>query len=378
MAANLVAAGYEVYGLNRSKGKEQAFIAAGGKAGYTLDELVRKADVVMTCLPMPADVEHVYLGPEGVLAAGRPGQILIDFSTVAPELSRRLAEAAGTRGMRFLDAPVSGGTTGAREGTLTVMVGGDRAAFDQVKSLLDTVGSHTHYIGPSGSGAVVKLLNQLMVGVHTQAVSEAFRLAEQAGVELPTLYELLSKSFAQSRIMDRHYVQYMAASRYEAGFALRLLHKDMRLVKDMANAYASPVPLAAEVLEILHKVGETDFAELDMAGLYAYHTRQEGETARLSPAPRESEANRRYFAVLLPMKDEEKSRIFRPQHLAYLEAMRVQNRIFVNGRFVDGSGGMVIYKAASEDEARSFAENDPYVRQGARSYEIHEWDLVLG
>lgn len=370
MARNLLKAGFDVYGFNRSKEKERSFIEDGGKAGYSLAELVRLADVVMTCLPMPEDVEQIYLGEAGVFAEGKSGLVAIDFSTVSPGQSKELAEAAAARGMHYLDAPVSGGTAGAKEGTLTVMVGGERSVFEQVQNVLGAVGSRTSYIGPSGSGSVVKLLNQLMVGIHTEAVSESFRLAEEAGVELSVLYDILSNSFAQSRIMDRHYRQYMAKEQYDAGFALKLLHKDMRLVRQMAGAYGLALPLGAEVLDILHRVKETTYSELDMSALFAYYQRAQG-------AGQKPEQKQRYFAVLLPMRDEEKSRQYRPQHLAYLEEMRRNNRIFVNGRFVDGAGGLVIYKAASMDEVRAIVENDPYVRLGARTYEIYEWDLVL-
>lgn len=365
MAENLLKAGYEVGGLNRSKGRERAFAEVGGRVGRTLSELAAEVDVVMTCLPLPEDVEHVYLGTEGIVANGSPRLVMVDFSTVSPALNKRIAAAAAERGMQYLDAPVSGGTVGAREGTLTVMVGGDEPAYRKVKQLLDVLGSRIHYVGPSGSGSAVKLLNQLMVGIHSQAVAESFRLAERAGLPPAQVYDILSGSFAQSRIMDRHYSQYMTADQYNAGFALKLLHKDVDLVARMADELGASLPLGTEVLGILRRAKETEWAERDMSALYKFQ--QE----------RQPEQRYNYFAVFLPMRDEELSRIHRPEHLAYLEQMRRQGRIFVNGRFVDGAGGLVIYKAASLEEARAIVENDPYVRHRARDYEIHEWDLVL-
>ncbi|MDF2714770.1 MAG: 2-hydroxy-3-oxopropionate reductase [Paenibacillus sp.] len=371
MSCNLLKAGHDVYGLNRSKAKERAFAAVGGRIGRSLPELAAEADVVMTCLPMPADVEEVYLGDEGVIAHGRPGLTLIDFSTVSPALNRRISEAAAARSMTYLDAPVSGGTVGARDGTLTVMVGGDEAAFVRVRPLLAAVGGRIHYVGPTGAGSIVKLLNQLMVGIHSQAVAETFRLAAQAGVGLAELYEILSGSFAQSRIMDRHYSQYIARDEYTAGFTLKLLHKDVDLAMQLAAERGARLPLGTEALCVLRLARETAWAEQDMAALYRVQAVREAG-AGVPPA-----AGNRYYAALLPMRDEEKSRIHRSEHLAYLEEMRRAGRIFVNGRFVDGAGGLVIYKASSLEEARAMVENDPYVRHGARSCEIHEWDLVL-
>lgn len=365
MARHLVKAGYDVYGLNRSKQKERIFAESGGIVGCTLAELAANADIVMTCLPMPEDVEHVYGGEGGILHNGKPGLIAIDFSTVSPSLSRALHEAAADRGMHFLDAPVSGGTVGAEEATLTIMAGGEEPVFAAVRNVLEVLGTNLHYVGKSGSGSVVKLLNQWHVGIHTQAVAESFLLAEKEGIALSDLYDMLSNSFAQSRIMDRHYRQYISKHSYKAGFALKLLHKDMKLANDMAEERGSELPVGREALHVLHKAIQTDAADLDMSALYAYGQKETKESGQ------------RYFAVLLPMLDEEKSVKYRSDHLAYLAEMRRQGRIFVNGKFKDGAGGLIIYKAHSYEEAEALAENDPYVKNRARTYAIHEWDLVL-
>ena len=133
MAANLVKAGFEVYGLNRSKGAEAKLAAAGGRIGLTRARLAAEMDLIVTCLPMPADVEDVYTAPDGLIPCGRPGLLLADCSTVGPDLNRRLYEAASARGIAYLDAPVSGGTAGAQAGTLSVMTGGDKEAFERAR-----------------------------------------------------------------------------------------------------------------------------------------------------------------------------------------------------------------------------------------------------
>lgn len=367
MAKNLLKAGYEVYGLNRSKAKEAAFAAAGGRTGFDLAALVQEVDVLMTCLPMPADVEEVYLGERGVVRNGRPGLMLIDFSTISPELGRKVAGAAAEAGMKFLDAPVSGGTTGAEQGTLSIMVGGEAEAYEQALPLFKAVGANIYHVGGTGSGTVVKLLNQLMVGFHTQAASEAMALADRVGVSKETLHQILSQSFAQSRIYDRHYTQFVAEDAFQPGFALNLLLKDLTLTEQMAADSGAALPIGSLVKGIIGAAVGAGLGDRDMSGMYLHMKRSE-----------ERPKQRKYFAVLLPMKDADKNATYRPAHLAFLDQQRELGRLFANGRFTDGWGGLVIYIAQDEEQVRQWVQEDPYIVHGARTYEIHEWDLVKG
>lgn len=367
MAHNLVKAGYEVYGKNRSAGKEAAFAELGGITGKTLKELAAEVDVLMTCLPMPADVEEIYLGPDGVIRNGRTGLILIDFSTVSPDLNQSIAAAAKDAGMAFLDAPVSGGTQGALQGTLSVMVGGEKTVYEQVLPLFEIVGKNIYHVGDTGTGTAVKLLNQLMVGIHTQAASEAMLLAEQMGIRKDMLHGILSASFAQSRIYDRHYTQFIEKEQYAPGFALELLHKDLALAEKMAKDHSVTLPVGSFVEDLLASAKEKGYAGQDMSSMFLY-MKERNQAA----------TERKYYAVFLPMKDMEKSIAYRPQHLAFLEEQRNQGRLFANGRFVDGAGGFVVYIGESEEQVKSWVEQDPYIIEGARGYEIHEWDLVKG
>ncbi|WP_248928158.1 NAD(P)-binding domain-containing protein [Paenibacillus hamazuiensis] len=367
MASNLLKAGYEVYGINRSKGREELFAQVGGKVGLTVRELVGQVDVIMTCLPMPADVEKVYLGPDGIVNSGRKGLTLIDFSTVSSELSVKMASAAEQAGMNFLDAPVSGGTTGAEQATLSIMVGGSKQIFDRMLPVLEKLGKNLYHVGDIGSGTVVKLLNQLMVGIHTQAASEAMILADKMNLPKHTLHRILSESFAQSRIYDRHYTHFVQKDQFQPGFALSLLHKDMALVKKMADESGAVLPIGAQVERLLGAAKVEGFGDKDMSGMYAY-LKENGRRFQ----------ERKYFAVFLPMKDAEKSQIFLPQHLAYLEEQRNMGRLFANGRFGDEWGGLVVYIACNEEEVRGWVSQDPYFIEGARDFEIHEWDLVKG
>jgi 3-hydroxyisobutyrate dehydrogenase-like beta-hydroxyacid dehydrogenase/uncharacterized protein YciI len=367
MAKNLLKAGHEVYGLNRSKAKEEAFAAAGGRTGLDLPALAQEVDVLVTCLPMPADVEAVYLGDRGVIQSGRKGLLLIDFSTISPELARKVGTAAAEAGMKFLDAPVSGGTTGAEQGTLAIMVGGDAEVYEQALPVLKAVGTNIYHVGSTGSGTVVKLLNQLMVGFHTQAASEAMALADRVGVSKEIVHQILSQSFAQSRIYDRHYTQFVAKDTYQPGFALNLLLKDLTLAEQMAASSGALLPIGSQVKRVIGAAVGSGLGDKDMSGMYLHMKQSE-----------ERQDQRKYFAVLLPMKDEEKSVRYRPEHVAFLDRQRELGRLFANGRFADGAGGMAIYIAQSEDEVRQWVQEDPYIVHGARSFEIHEWKLVKG
>lgn len=277
MARNLVKAGYEVYGINRSKGKEAAFAESGGKVGLSLRELAAKADVIMTCLPMPADVEQIYLGPEGIVANGRKGLTLIDFSTVSPDLCVSIASAAERAGMDFLDAPVSGGTVGAEQATLSIMTGGNKAVFDRILPVLEKLGKNIYHVGKVGNGTVVKLLNQLMVGIHTQAASEAMALADQMGLPKEMLHQILSNSFAQSRIYDRHFTQFVEKGEFRPGFSLSLLHKDLVLVKKMADDIGASLPIGAHVEQLIDSAKVKGLGEKDMSGMYLYMNEMNGQ-----------------------------------------------------------------------------------------------------
>ncbi len=270
MAINLVKANYEVFGLNRSKGKEQQFIDAGGKAGFSLQEIVQECEVLMTCLPFPEDVEKVILGEDGIVNNGRSGQVIIDFSTVSPTLNRKVFEQAEEKGMHFLDAPISGGNFGAEAGTLSIMVGGEKHVFDSMLPLFDVLGENIYHVGQCGSGSIVKLVNNLMVGFHTQAVAEALNLGEKMGVDSDVLFNILHASYAQSRVFDRHYENFISKNEYDPGFAMKLLHKDLRIAGELADEQNIPLPIGKELTDMLKKAMDSGHGDEDMSALYLY------------------------------------------------------------------------------------------------------------
>ncbi len=370
MSKNLMKAGYEVYGVNRSKPAEERFGQAGGKTGYSLSELAQEMDVIITCLPLPSDVYDVYFNESGLLKNARNGLILIDSSTVNPELNREIFEAASLVEIEFLDAPVSGGNSGAEAGTLSIMVGGNRWTFETVKPVFEAMGKRIDYVGESGSGSVVKLINQLIVGLHTQAVSEALALAKQTGLNIEQLVQILSASLAQSKILERHFSEFISKGDYAPGFALKLLNKDLNLVAELAEKSKVELPIGSRIKNLIQVASRSELGEEDMSAMLKFQLQRDEETRGSNPV--------KMFAVFLPMKDSEKSQKFRPEHLQFLEDKRNEGRLFANGRFVDGAGGLVIYQGRSKEEVEGWVKQDPYIIEGARNYEIHEWEMALG
>lgn len=369
MALNLHQKGFEVYGKNRSPERERMFAEKGGRTGFSLTHLALETDLVITCLPMPSDAEEVYLGENGLLASAGKGMILVDCSTVSPDLSRKLYRKAQAKGVEFLEAPVSGGTVGAEKGTLSIMVGGSEEAYRKAEKVFQAIGREIHYIGQCGSGSAFKLINQMMVAQHTQAVSEAFVLAKSIGLDPELLFTVLNQSFAQSRIMERHYTQFIAKADFTPGFAMKLLAKDLNLAAQMAEASGVDLQSGKSVKTLLNKVVDEGYGDLDMSGLFPYLWDKKQKAVEPGPI--------KHFAVFLHMLDTDKSLKYREEHLGFLDARRADGMLLANGRFADGAGGLVIYKARSYEEVESWVKQDPYIIKGARQYEIHEWDIVL-
>jgi 3-hydroxyisobutyrate dehydrogenase len=265
-----------------------------------------------------------------------------------------MPRSTAARGIRFLDAPVSGGTTGAKAATLSIMVGGESDTFERAQPVLN------------GSGSIVKLINQLMVGIHTQAVSEGLALGRQAGVEEEKLVKILSTSLASSRVLEHHYENHISQENFEAGFAIKLLGKDLDLVAEFAEEVGMKLAIGGHVKGLLRSAIKSGYEGKDMSAMLEYQLHRNEQTAAV-----------KHFAVFLPMKDAELSVTFREQHLQFLSDRRAEGKLLANGRFTDGTGGLVIYKGQSQAEVEACVNQDPYIIEGARSYVIHEWDIVL-
>ncbi|UDK95599.1 NAD(P)-dependent oxidoreductase [Lysinibacillus sphaericus] len=269
MSINLLRAGYEVYGFDTNAKAMEQFIAEGGNGLATSQAVVKQSEVIMTSLPTPQVVEHVYTSEDGILQHAKQGSLLIDFSTVNPELNDSLHKKAQSLGLRYLGAPVSGGVIGAINATLTIMIGGEEKDYQSGVGIFGIVGKNIFHLGTSPSvGTRIKLLNNLMIGFYTQAVAETIVLGESMGVAADTLYEVLSNSYGQSRIYERNYLEYMKNENYEPGFSTNLLLKDLRLAKNMADEAGVPLLIGEQLVNLYNDISAEGFGENDMSAAY--------------------------------------------------------------------------------------------------------------
>lgn len=250
MAANLVKAGFEVVGYNRSQAKIDQLVAAGGRGAVSVADAVKGADVVATMVPDSPDVEAVLTGVDGVFAGADKGALVIDFSSIRPDVSKRLAEQGQRAGFRVLDAPVSGGEAGAIDASLAIMVGGSAEDFTAATPVFEAVGKTIVHVGPSGSGQTVKAANQLIVAGNIQLVAEALVLLEAYGVDTESALKVLSGGLAGSTVMARK-GEGMRARNFEPGFRLELHHKDLGIVQSAAREAGVVIPLGAVVSQLV-------------------------------------------------------------------------------------------------------------------------------
>jgi 3-hydroxyisobutyrate dehydrogenase-like beta-hydroxyacid dehydrogenase len=263
MVGRLIAAGYAVHVHSRSPGPIEAMAAIGAVRAGSSAEVARRADVVLTALPTPDDVDRVY---GEMLSVARDGQLFLEHSTIRPSQARRWAADLGRRGARYLDAPVSGGPTGAAAGTLTIMVGGAEAAFESAQPILRAFGSVVTLCGPSGSGEQVKLVNQLLVAINALASAEAAVFGVGMGGDLVAMLDVVGQSWGASTILARNAPRY--ATRDFAGAApIRILLKDIGLINEEAAELGIPLPLAALVERRLTEARDAGLGDEDIAAL---------------------------------------------------------------------------------------------------------------
>lgn len=277
MAANLLKAGFEVVIMgHRNPAPVERLVAAGAKKAGTPAEIAAQTDVVMLCLPNDAVVEEIVLGPNGVLAGGREGLIIVDTSTISPLTSQRLAKAAAEKGIALLDAPLSGGQTGAIAGTLAIMVGGPEEAFHKVKPVLEAVGKNITYVGPNGAALVVKLGNNLIVAAEAVAIAEALTIAKKAGIDTGLVHKILSAATARSWILEEKVASSILKGDLKPGFKLSLMHKDVGLAVDFAKAQGVPVFVTALVHQLYTQALGLGKGDLDSIGICELYTEATG------------------------------------------------------------------------------------------------------
>jgi 2-hydroxy-3-oxopropionate reductase len=266
MAVNLVKAGHDVVGFNRSPAKVAALVAAGGRGGSSVADAVSGADVIITMLPDSPDVEAVADGPDGLIAHAASGAFWIDASTIRPDVAARLAASAASAGVKAMDAPVSGGEAGAIEGTLSIMVGGAAEDLDAVRAVLNAVGSTIVHVGPSGSGQTVKAANQLIVAGTIQLVAEALIFLEAHEVDTEAAIRVLAGGLAGNRILDRK-APGMVARTFEPGFRVDLHHKDLGIVTAAAREAGVAIPLGSLVAQLMGALRAEGHGSLDHSAL---------------------------------------------------------------------------------------------------------------
>ncbi|GAA1237050.1 2-hydroxy-3-oxopropionate reductase [Kitasatospora nipponensis] len=266
MAANLVKAGHHVTGFNLTQPPIDALVAAGGHAASSIADAVKDAEVVITMVPADPHVEQVVLGEDGVLANVEAGTLVIDMSSITPQTSIKVEAAAKEKGVRTLDAPVSGGEAGAVEAVLSIMVGGEAADFAEAKPLLDVLGTTVIHVGPAGAGQTVKAANQLIVAVNIQVVAEAVVFLENAGVDLPAALDVLAGGLAGSTVLNRKKAN-MVERQFAPGFRIDLHHKDMGIVTAAARAVEAPLPVGSLVAQLVASARANGDGSLDHSAL---------------------------------------------------------------------------------------------------------------
>jgi 2-hydroxy-3-oxopropionate reductase len=266
MAANLVKAGFEVVGYNRSPEPVQRLVDAGGRGAKAVAEAVQGADVIVTMVPDSPDVEAVTGGDDGVFANAATDALYVDMSTIRPDVAVRVAEAGRTAGLRVLDAPVSGGEAGAIEGSLSIMVGGEAADFEAAKPVLDAVGKTIVHVGPAGSGQTVKAANQLIVAGNIELLAEAVAFLEAYGVDTAAALKVLGGGLAGSKVLDQK-GEGMLARSFQPGFRIDLHHKDLGIVTSAAREAGVVIPLGAVVAQLMASARANGDGGLDHSAL---------------------------------------------------------------------------------------------------------------
>lgn len=270
MASNLLSAGHEVTAYNRTRSRGEPLAAKGAVLSDSPQAAAANADVVITMLSDDPAVEDVLLGERGTMAAAKRGTLFIDSSTVTPATARRCSEFARTRGLRHLDAPVTGSRNEANGGKLVFIVGGERADYDEASPLFDVMGQARYYCGPSGSGATLKLCNNAISGTLTAAMAESATVVRSSKIDQDVALAFLSEHGAFACRLSRTKLPKMWAEDFSANFQLKLMDKDLRYFLSLAQEFERQTPAIARVEKMLSAAMEAGFGDDDVAAIFAY------------------------------------------------------------------------------------------------------------
>ncbi|CAA9317888.1 MAG: 2-hydroxy-3-oxopropionate reductase [uncultured Friedmanniella sp.] len=270
MAKNLIRAGHQLVVSAHNADAAQELTAAGATSAATPREIAASVDLVITMLPNSPDVTAVALGADGIIEGAHPGLIFVDMSSIAPLAAREISEGLAERGIAMLDAPVSGGEPKAVDGTLSVMVGGDRAVFDQVQDVLACLAASVVFVGKIGAGNIAKLANQVVVALNIAAVSEALVLAAKAGVEPQAVFQAIRGGLAGSTVLEAK-APMMLDHNFQPGFRIELHIKDLLNALDTSHSVGAPLPLTAAVLEMMTALRTEGHEREDHSGLVQFY-----------------------------------------------------------------------------------------------------------
>ena len=267
MCHRLLHNGFDLAVHNRSMGKVANILELGARDGTSAGQITQNNDIILTCLPDVATVEEIFLSPGGIIESSRPGQILIDHSTVGINTSKRCAEAAKSKGALFLDAPISGGTEKATDGTLTIMVGGDPEAYNKAFPVFEAMGTTVRHIGPTGTGTTVKLVNQLLVGIHSVAAAEAMLLGAKSGADPALVFEMVSSGWGQSFMLNRNAPVMLDRDFEGVRTQISVFLKDLGLVEELAHTLNSPTPTGDVAFKLLQEAENLGLGDKDGAAI---------------------------------------------------------------------------------------------------------------
>lgn len=266
MALNILKAGHEIVVNNRTKNKEELLAAHGAKRAITPQEAAREAEVIITCLSDTPDVEQVVLGDNGIIYGAQVGSVVVDMSTISPEATCRMADALSKKGIKMVDAPVSGGSEGAMHGTLAIMVGGDSLDVAKVLPVLKSMGTTITHVGPIGAGQITKSINQIIIAGVYVGVAEGMALGLKAGLDMEKVVQAISQGAAGSWVLSNRAMN-MINNTYPLGFRVRLHQKDLGIALETARKLGVTLPVAAVVDQIETAVIANGYGDEDVSAV---------------------------------------------------------------------------------------------------------------
>jgi len=266
MAKNILAAGHEVTVHNRTREKEEGLAAEGAVRAASPGEAAAGAEIIVICVSDTPDVEGIVLGDEGVIQGAPQGSIVVDMSTISPAATRRMADMLAEKGVGMLDAPVSGGSEGAQNGTLSIMVGGEAAAFKRALPILETMGKTITHVGAIGAGQVTKAINQIVIAGTYLTMAEGLTIGMKAGLDMEKVLQAIGGGAASSWVLHNR-GQNVINNTYPLGFRLSLHHKDLNIALETARELGATLPATALAAQIENGLIERGFGDDDVSAI---------------------------------------------------------------------------------------------------------------